>query len=138
MSFLPAGYEFYGGATVMRLADANGVPFMSCCAWNAQRVFGFRIFKGPNLEEVPLTPFCTGKGSMNLGGWWVASTGKEWFSGSIPGFAPHPVGGHDARVDALISQIAALGQQVTALGNAGALDVKDRTALDKLRAMLGL
>lgn len=137
MSFLPAGYEFYGGATVMRLADANGVPFMSCCAWNAQRVFGFRIFKGPTMEEVALTPFCTGKGSMNLGGWWVASTGKEWFNGAIPGFAPI-VGGKDARVDALISQIAALGQQVTALGNAGALDPKDRTALDKLRAFLGV
>lgn len=142
MAFLPVGYEFYGGATVMRLSDANGVPFMSCCAWNTQKVFGFRIFKGPNLEEVPLTPFCTGKGSMNLGGWWVASKDKEWHSGPIPGFAPHPVGGRDARVDALISQLGELGQRITeietALGNVGVIDPVDRVALDRLRVLAGL
>jgi hypothetical protein len=143
MSTIP-GHKFYGGATVMRLSDANGVPFMSCCTRKlSDGVFGFRIFKGAALEEVPLTPFCTGKGSMNLGGWWVAASDNDtWFNGPIPGFAP--VTAHDARVDALISQLAAMSQTITqietALGNISTevLDPKDRTALDKLRAFLNM
>jgi len=143
MSTIP-GFKFYGGATVMRLSDANGVPFMSFCGRKLSNgIFGFYICKGPDLVEVPLTPFCTGKGSMNLGGWWVAASDNDtWFNGQIPGFAPHPVGGHDARVDALISQLAAMNQQITeletALGNVGAIDPVDRVVLDKLRALLGL
>lgn len=143
------GHEFYGGATVMRLADANGVPFMSCCTTRqSDKLFAFRIFKGPNLEEVPLNPVCTGRGSMNVGGWWVAALGKEFFTGPIPGFAPHPNAANfrDARVDALISQIGNLGQRIVeierALGNIsqepGALDPVDRVALDRLRAFLGI
>jgi len=141
MSTIP-GFKYYGGATVMRLSDANGVPFMSCCARKLSNgIFGFYIFKGPNLEEVPLTPFCTGKGSMNLGGWWVASSDNDtWFNGPIPGFAPHPVGNSDPRVDALISQIGEMNQTLagieTALANImsepGSLDQKARTALDRL------
>ncbi len=140
MSLLPSGYELYGGVTPMRLSDANGVPFMSCCAWNSARVFAARVFKGANLEEVPLTPFCTGHISINLGGWWCAVNGKEWFNGPIPGFVP--VDGHDGRVDSLISQIAAMGQTIaemeTTLGNAVALDPNDRIALNKLRAFLSI
>jgi hypothetical protein len=140
MSTIP-GHDFYGGATVMRLSDANGVPYMSCnTTRHSDGLFAFRVFKGPNLEEVPLAPVCTGRGSINLGGWWVAANGKEWFNGPIPGFAP--VSGHDARVDALISQLAELGGRVAnleaALANVGSLDPKDRTALDRLRTMLML
>lgn len=143
MSFIN-GHEFYGGATVMRLADANGVPFMSCCTTRqSDKTFAFRIFKGVNLEEVPLSPVCTGRGSMNAGGWWVAALGKEFFTGPIPGFAPHPGAANfrDARVDTLISQMGSLGQRIveieTALGAIdGALDPKDRIALDRIRALL--
>lgn len=137
------GFEFYGGVQPMRLSDANGVPHMSFCGWNEARLFGFWVVRGANMENVPLFPFCTGGGTINLNGWWVAAMGKEWFNGPIPGFAP-VVGGHDARVDALISQIAAMNQTIvaleTALGNVGAenapLDPKDRTALDRLETFL--
>ena len=141
MSTIP-GHKYYGGATVMRLSDANGVPFMSCCTRRlSDGLFGFRIFKGVDLEEVPLTPFCTGKGSMNLGGWWVAASDNDtWFNGQIPGFAP--VSGHDGRVDALISQLAELGGRVAeleaAMAKVGSLDPNDRTALARLRVFLGL
>jgi hypothetical protein len=135
------GHDFYGGATVMRLSDANGVAWMSCCTTrHSDNLFAFRIFKGADLIEVPLSPICTGRGSMNLAGWWVAANGKEWFGGQIPGFAPHPIGGHDARVDALLATIAALGKRIdaleTSLSTAGNLDPADRTAIDRLRDFL--
>ncbi len=133
MSLLPPGYEFYGGVQPMRLTDANGVPWQCCCAWNLERVFGFRMFKGNPPVEVPLDPFCKGGGTMNLAGWWNAANDKDCLNGPIPGFAP-VVSGHDARVDALISQFAAMQQQI----GAGALDPKDRTALDRLKAFLGI
>lgn len=121
----------------MRLTDANGVPWQCCCAWNAERVFGFRMFKGNPPVEVPLDPFCTGGGTMNLSGWWNAAKGKECLNGQIPGFAP-VVSGHDARVDALLAQIAEMQQQIAALGNIGGIDPTDRTALARLRAFLSL
>ena len=127
----------------MRLADANGVPFMSCNATrHSDGKFAFYIFKGVELVEVPLLPVCTGRGSMNLGGWWVAANGKEWFNGQIPGFAP--VTGVDARVDGLIVQIGEMKQAIAQLEAAvadimsapGTIDTKDRIALDRLRALL--
>jgi hypothetical protein len=100
------------------------------------------MFKGNPPVEVPLDPFCTGGGTMNLAGWWNAAKGKECLNGPIPGFAPHPVGGHDARVDALISQMGELGQRITeietALANVGAIDPVDRVVLDRLRSFLNI
>ena len=142
--FIP-GHDFYGGATVMRLSDASGVPFMSCCTTrHSDGLFAFRVFKGAELVEVPISPVCTGRGSMNLGGWWVAANGKEWFNGQIPGFAP--VTGVDARVDGLIAQLGEMKQAIAQLEAAvadimsapGTIDTKDRIALDKLRTFLGI
>lgn len=143
------GFDFYGGSTVMRFADAKGTPFMSCCATkHSNGVFGFYIFKGKELTEVPITPFCTGRGSMNLGGWWVAANGKEFFTGQIPGFVPWPntAALNDPRVDGLVSQFAALNQKINALETAldnidqetGALDPKDRDVINRWRSFFGL
>jgi len=143
MALLPPGYEFYGGVQPMRLTDANGVPWQCCCAWNPERVFGFRMFKGNPPVEVPLDPFCTGGGTMNLAGWWNAARGKECLNGPIPGFAP-VTGGRDARVDGVLTQLVAIELRLTAietaLGNigAGGLNAIDTEALRRLKLFLEL
>lgn len=84
-----------------------------------------------------------GPGGQHL--WlWSFDTGKRLFVQIVPDWAPPAwmTPGADPRVDALVSQLGALSQQVTAietaLANASALDPEDREALDRLRRMIGL
>lgn len=84
------GYELYGGASITRAIDASGAVWIGCTARrNADQRFGFYLFK--NGVEVAYAPFCTGRGSINEQGWWIAtSDNKEYATGPIPGFVPLP------------------------------------------------
>lgn len=85
-------YALYGGATISRVIDGTGNIYVCCCAKkNADGVFGFRCFK--NGAEIPLMPFCSGRGSANNSGWWIAWEGSNYFEGQIPGFVGYPPAG---------------------------------------------
>lgn len=139
------GFEFYNGATITRVIDATPAEWVSLCA-KKNGVFGFYVFR--NGVHVPLTPFCSGRGSINGGGWWIAFDGAQFHKGQLPGFVQFPVGGSDnsAAVEAL--QRASQAQALTiagielALGNInqepGMLDTKDREVLDRMRSFFGL
>jgi hypothetical protein len=83
------GFELYGGATITRAVDGAGHLYIGCCARRtSDQLFGFWVFRdGVPLE---LETFCTGRGSINNAGVWVAWTNKDYYIGQIPGFVPHP------------------------------------------------
>ena len=125
-----AGFEFYGGATVTTIIDGSGAEWIACCARKLSTgVFGFYLFR--NGAEVPYQPFCTGRGSINGGGRWIAAKDKEFFTGPIPGWVPYP--------PPAPGPAGPPGPQGPA-GPAGdgALAPSDRTALDRLKAWLGI
>jgi hypothetical protein len=136
------GYKLYGGATITRAVDGAGAEYIACCANRlADNKFGFYIFKGG--QPLQLTPFCSGRGSINNAGVWVAWEDEQFFEGQIPSFAPYVASAIDPRVDALISQIGALSQQITAietaLGNLGAeggMSEVDAELIRRIRAFL--
>lgn len=98
MANLP-GYEIYGGATITRehdnersVAHPTGNEFIGLTARRlSDKWFGFMVFK--NRVEVPLQSQCTGRGTINSNGRWVATTedngsaaGSEFHVGPIPGW----------------------------------------------------
>ncbi len=84
-----SGFELYGGATISRAVDGAGQVYIACCARRlSDQKFGFWIFK--NGQPLALTPFCTGRGSVNNSGVWVAWTDKDYYEGQIPGFVGYP------------------------------------------------
>lgn len=85
-----AGFDGYGGATITRVVDGAGAEWIGCCARDGAGKFGFRVFK--NGVNVPIAPFCSGRGSINADGRWIAWEGSHHFSGSLPGFTPLPAG----------------------------------------------
>lgn len=83
-----SGFKLYGGATVTTIIDGSGAEWIACCATKlATGKFGFYLFR--NRVEVPYEPFCTGRGSINGGGKWIAWTDLDFFMGPIPGFVPY-------------------------------------------------
>lgn len=84
-----SGFKLYGGATVTTIIDGGGGEWIACCATKLSTgKFGFYLFC--NRVEVPYSPFCTGRGSINGGGKWIAWTDLDFFTGNIPGFIPYP------------------------------------------------
>jgi hypothetical protein len=82
------GFDLYGGATISRAVDGAGHVYIACCAKKrANSLFGFYLFR--DGIEVPYSPFCTGRGSINNAGVWVAWSGDQYFEGQIPGFTPY-------------------------------------------------
>src|SRR5215207_587768 len=64
---LPA-FALYGGATISRIPDGAGRVWRAFCARKlSDNVFGFRLTV--DGQEVPYSPFCTGRGSINGSGW---------------------------------------------------------------------
>lgn len=89
------GYAFYGGATVTHVFDGAGWEYVACCAHRLDGTnkvdFGFYVFKrtpGAAWQRVSLQRFCTGRGSISPGGWWIAADGAEFFTDTVPGFVP--------------------------------------------------
>jgi hypothetical protein len=89
------GYTGYGGATITREIDYTKHVFIGCCAVKGddKTTFGFHIFRDD--IEVPYwnntaIPFCTGRGSINADGTWIAWRGNEHFEGLIPQFVIRP------------------------------------------------
>lgn len=80
------GYSAYNGATITRVVDKSGAEYIGACTKDGAGVFGFRVFR--NGVNVPLAPFCSGRGSINADGHWIAWEGAAYFTGIIPGFVP--------------------------------------------------
>jgi hypothetical protein len=86
-----AGFECYGGATITCVVDGSGAEWIGCCAKKQSNgAFGFYAFK--NGVNVPLAPFCSGRGSLCMDGRWIAWDGAVWYMGALPGFVPLPAG----------------------------------------------
>lgn len=83
------GFDAYGGATITRVVDGSGAEWIGCCAKH-NTVFGFYVFR--NGINVPLSPFCSGRGSVSTQGHWIAWEGATYFTGTLPGFVPLPAG----------------------------------------------
>jgi hypothetical protein len=100
------GYGEYGGATRSTAVDGNSIRYRACCAngpvgaYPLRPVkFGFSIFAelpDHSWREVAYwtangsVPFCTGRGSINPQGDWIAvinENGNDTF-GKIPGWVP--------------------------------------------------
>ena len=83
------GFELYGGATITRVVDGAGAEWIGCtCRRLSDGRFGFTLFR--NGVEVPYTPFCTGRGSVNADGHYIATDGKEYRTGAMAGFVALP------------------------------------------------
>ena len=86
------GYKLYGGATITRAVDGANNVYIACCAERlSDSRFGFYIFL--NGQALPIAPFCSGRGSINNAGVWIAWEGSSYFEGQIPGFVPYPPAG---------------------------------------------
>lgn len=135
------GFDFYGGATVSRTFDSAGAEYIACCARKkATGIFGFYIFR--NGIEVPYAPFCTGRGSINGGGWWIAAKDSEFFTGQIPGFVgwpaagPGPVGPQGPQ--GVPGPIGPQGPQGPVGSGSGSLGERYTKALERLCAFFGI
>lgn len=102
------GFSAYGGATITRVVDGAGAEWIGCCAKDSAGVFAFYVFK--NGVNVPISPLCTGRGSINQDGHWIAWDGAAYFTGALPGFTPLP--NDEARIAALEAQVAQLQQTI--------------------------
>jgi hypothetical protein len=109
-----AGYEGYGGATITRVIDGAGAEWIGCCAKDGAGRFGFYLFK--NGVNVPISPFCSGRGTISEDGHWIAWEGNQHFMGELPGFTPIPKSDTSAielRIATLEATIASLPPTVT-------------------------
>ncbi len=126
------GFDLYGGATITRAVDGAGQVYIACCAKRlADSKFGFWIFK--NGQPLALTPFCSGRGSINNAGVWIAWNNEDYFDGQIPGFVPYPPAGQGPA-----GPQGAPGPVGPAGEDGGVLELSDRAALDRLKAWLGI
>lgn len=132
------GFKLYGGATITRAVDGAGQVYIACCARHiASDKFGFWIFR--NGQPLPIEPFCTGRGSINNAGIWIAWTNEDYFEGQIPGFVPYPAAGQGpAGPQGPKGDPGPQGPAGPAGEGGGALAPADRTALDRLKSWLGI
>lgn len=109
------GFDCYGGATITRVVDGAGAEWIGCTARNlVNNVFGFYVFK--DGVNVPLLPFCTGRGTINQDGHWIAWDKNVYHTGALPGFTPLPqadTSALEARIATLEATIARLPPTVT-------------------------
>ena len=135
------GFKLYGGATVTTIIDGSGAEWIACCATKvATNKFGFYLFR--NRVEVPYEPFCTGRGSINGGGKWIAWTDLDFFMGPIPGFVPYPPAGQGpagpAGPQGPQGVAGPVGPQGPAGDGGGGLSARYTQALERLCAWLGV
>ena len=115
------GFEGYGGATITRVIDGAGAVWIGMCA-KRNGIFGFYVFK--NGANVPISPFCSGRGSVSKDGTWIAWEGSQHFEGALPGFVPLP---HSAPI--AIPADGALAQLYIGVYVAADFDTPAETAL---------
>jgi hypothetical protein len=82
------GYTGYGGATITRRTDGAHAEWIACCCKDSIGRFGFFAFR--NSQNVPLQPFCSGRGTIDDDGWWIAWEGSTKYQGQLPGWTPKP------------------------------------------------
>jgi hypothetical protein len=80
-SIIMPGDGQYGGATITEALDALGTLFLGFCGQplNKAEPFGFQIWNYTLQARVPYAPFCTGRGSVNDHGMWIAWNDKDFF-----------------------------------------------------------
>jgi hypothetical protein len=78
-------FDAYGGATITRVIDGAQAEWIGMCGKMDGR-FGFYVWR--NSVNIPLTPFCTGRGSIEENGHWIAWDGSVYHTGALPGFVP--------------------------------------------------
>ena len=88
MATMP-NFDAYGGATITRVVDGAQAEWIGMCGKMDGR-FGFYVWR--NSVNIPLTPFCTGRGSIEENGHWIAWDGSVYHTGALPGFVPLPKG----------------------------------------------
>lgn len=86
-------YALYGGATITKIYDAHGTPFMGCDAKGPDGVFLFYVFNLTTLQPVPLQYRVSGRGSVGYDLYsgklfWIAWQGSAYFTGAIPSAVP--------------------------------------------------
>lgn len=133
------GYEGYGGATITRVIDGAGAEWIGCCAKH-NGLFGFYVFK--NGVNVPISPFCSGRGSIERNGTWIAWESSTHHTGALPGFVPLPSGGESPPVP--IPNGGALASLYTGVYVAADFDTPAETAtrvqkqLDAIQELVAL
>jgi hypothetical protein len=90
--YVAPGYEGYGGATITRRTDGANAEWIACCARGPDGFFGFYAFR--NSQNVPLSPRCSGRGTIDDDGWWVAWEKATKYQGQLPGWTPKSAGGY--------------------------------------------
>lgn len=144
------GYAYYGGATTTGpFYDGAGWEYVAFCCHRLEGSnkvdFGFRIFKrlnGGAWQDVPTQRFCGGRGSINGGGRWIAADNAEFHFDVIPGWVAHPPATQGPQgpqgVPGPQGPQGPVGPQGPAGSGGGGLEPSDRTALDRLKAWLGI
>ena len=111
------GFDLYGGAAITRVVDGAGAEWIGCTGKNASGAFGFYAFK--NGVNVPLTPFCSGRGTIGADGHWIAWEGAHFFTGALPGFVAFPsmvsLLARIAELEGQVHYMAALAERIGAL-----------------------
>ena len=131
-----AGFSLYGGATITRVFDGAGHEWIGCCGKDSAGVFGFRAFR--DHVHVPLTPFCSGRGSISNGGKWIAWEGAVFFGGDLPGFVAVAAGQGPQGDPGPPGATGPQGPQGEPGSGGAALTAADREAIDRLKIWLGI
>lgn len=121
------GFDCYGGATITRVIDGSEAEWIGCCAKNSAGRFGFYVFR--NSVNIPILPFCTGRGSINEDGHWVAWDGSVWHTGALPGFVPIPQGAGGDRAPIAIPPGSPLAAIWTPAYTSAEVDSPDEIAI---------
>ena len=121
MATMP-GFDAYGGATITRVVDGAQAEWIGMCGKMGGR-FGFYVWR--NSVNIPLQVFCTGRGSIEENGHWIAWDGSVYHTGALPGFVP--VAGKGAPV--AIPPGGAIASLYTGVYTAADFDTPAETAL---------
>jgi hypothetical protein len=91
----------YSGATITRRRDGAGAEWIAACAREQSTDrFGFFAFK--NGQNVPLSPWCSGRGTIHDDGYWIAWNGNTKYQGTLPGWTPKANGGYTVAINASV------------------------------------
>ncbi len=94
------GQQLYGGATITRARDANGVLHVGCNARGPDGDFRYRVFRffEATAYDIPLQDRASGRGTISIDQFtgemvWIAWEFSQFFTDVVPGTAPFTFGG---------------------------------------------